>query len=294
MGKDIEKVNNLDDFIESLEGKTPREINKEIKSSIPKNMLLMSNVLPDIKKQNEELKKRFPEVNKLCQELRLFFEELGREDIIKIERSLFDTSTKEAQKEGDERDAGIKSFKKVKKEKLSYAEAFKELNNFYHGVYCFVTKKSLKKVAEKLAGRELRKEGDVIQELKNYKGEKYKNLFEVLKPQIKNSISHKTFYINRKDPIITYEDENKPHLKLTLQQFSKICDEMFFFQLALDALSWDFFMEFYMDIADKLAIVNQFLEKYGGKVTPTEDKDKALSLYDLGKFLEENKYRWPK
>lgn len=293
MKKKIEEVNNLEDFMESLEEKTPREVNKELKASIPNNMLLMTKVLPDIKAKNEGLKKTFPEINKLCQELRLFFEELERDDIIKIETSLFNTTTKEAQKEGDERGSGLESFKKTKQEKLSYSETFRELNNFYHGAYCFVTKNTLKKIAEKLAGREVRIEGDVVQELKKYRDGKYKGLFEVLKPQIKNSISHKTFYIDRKLPIITYEDEKKPHLKLSLQEFSKLCDGIFFFQLALDALNWDFFMEFYTNIANKLIVVNRFLEKYDGKVTPTKDKSKAFSLYDLGKFLEENKDKWP-
>jgi len=114
----MDKAKNLDEFIKSLEGKSPREVNKEIRDSIPKNMLLMLNMLPEIKKRNESLKRDFPEVNKLIKELRLFFEELEKDGIIKIERNLFDSSIKEAQKEGDERDSGIKSFSRVKKRKV--------------------------------------------------------------------------------------------------------------------------------------------------------------------------------
>lgn len=288
----MDKSQNLDDFTKSLEGKTPREINRKIRDSIPKNMLLMSKIIPEIKERNEILKKDFPPVNNLIIRLKQFFEELNKEKVIKIEVGLFDSQIKEAQKEGDERASGIESFLKVKQQELEYKDAFNELNDFYHGAYCFVTKKSLKKIAEALAKKKLDKEGDVVQELNKYKEGKYKELFEVLKPQIKNSLSHKTAYIDRKEPLINYEDRNKPNLKLSLKELSEICDKLFFLQLALDILSWEFFMDFYEDIANKLKIVDEFIKKYDINIKWSGSDKNTFNLYNLGDSLEKNKGKW--
>ena len=132
----------------------------------------------------------------------------------------------------------------------------------------------------------------MTQDLKNYKNRKYNNLFGILKPQIKNSRSHKTTYVDRKESVINYEDRNKPNLKLTLKEFSKLCDELLFLQLALDILKWEFFMEFYMDVANKLKTVNQFVEKHDGDIKWTGNKKDSFSLYGLGKFLEEREGKW--
>jgi len=51
-------------------------------------------------------------------------------------------------------------------------------------------------------------------------------------------------------------------------------------------------MEFYMDVANKLKTVNQFVEKHDGDIKWTGNKKDSFSLYGLGKFLEEREGKW--
>lgn len=281
----------VDKFTSSLEGKNPKEINREIRESIPNNLLLLSKLLPEMKETHENTKKIFPEVKKLIDELKIFYKDLESDGVIKIERELFNNSIEESIKEREERESGFSSFEKVKRNQLPYREAFKELNNFYHGSYCFLTKREdLKKIAEKLNGRTSLSEGDIIQELKKYKQGKYESIFNCLNPQIKNSLSHKNSFIDQKDPKITYTDRDKPKLNLTLKEFNEICNKLFYLQLAHDIITWEFFEDFYLDVAKKMEIVNDFTNKYEGKVVRKEGTN--TSLYGIGKFLEDKKDQW--
>lgn len=285
MGKEIDKV------INSLRGKNARERDKELKSSMDKDMLSLSRLLKEVKEKKDAMK-RDPRLSELVDKLRLFYKDLESDGLIKIKRELFMTSTKESIKESNEREKGTNALKEVRELKLTHQQAFNKLNDFYHGVYCFFLKYSLKKIAEKLAGRELRKEGDVIQELKKYKGGKYKEIFDCLNPQIKNSISHKDSLINQKDPKIAFIDEKKPNLNLTLEEFKEICYKLFFLQLSHDILQFELMEDINFDISKKLEVVDKFMKKYGGKIVDKNKVNSAIDLYEFGELLESNKDKW--
>lgn len=286
MGKEIDKL------IDSLKGKNARERDKEMDSSMDKDMSSLSRILSEMKEKNETMKRDIPGISELVDKLKLFYKDLESDGLIKIERELFMISTKESIKESGEREKGTASLTEVRKLKLTHQQAFNKLNDFYHGAYCFFLKYALKRVAEKLAGRELRLEGDIVQELKKYKGGKYKEIFDCVKPQIKNSISHKKSLIDQKYPKIAFIDEKKPNLNLTLEKFKEICYKLFYLQLAHDILQFELIEDVSFDIARKLEVVNEFMKKYGGKIVNKNGELPSIDLYEFGKFLESDKDKW--
>lgn len=286
MGKEIDKT------IDFLRGKNARERKKKLDSSMSKDMLSFSRLISEVKQQNEDMKKGNSGLSELVDILKGFYKGLESEGIIKIERELFITSMNESIKQSDEREKGSNSLKEVKELKLNHKQAFNKLNEFYHGAFCFFLKYAPRRIAEKLAGRELRKDGDVLQELKKYKEGKYEKIFDCLNSQIKNSISHKDSLIDQKNPKIAFIDENKSNLNLTLKEFKEICYKLFFLQLAHDILEFELIEDVNFDISKKLEVVDEFMKKYGGGIVEKNKGYAKMNLYEFGKFLESNKGKW--
>ena len=100
-----------------------------------------------------------------------------------------------------------------------------QLNESYCTFYETVLN-DLKYYAEKIKNREIISKGEIIRALKEYDDCRYQVLFEVFNNNIRNAISHKTFYLDKTKRFVTYIDREKI-VKLNIDELHKYIDVMF-------------------------------------------------------------------
>jgi hypothetical protein len=167
---------------------------------------------------------------------------------------------------------------------------FRLMNEIYSTMYENICSYSLRYIVEKIKKESIAANATVIGIIKEYKKRKYAGLLGSLIPLIRNSISHKDFYVDNKQPLITFYDSTgkKPPLIVNKQKYEELFHDLFLLQLGFDIALFELTEPLIMDIIDHAEEVDYFYKTHRLKLR-RDPKNGAPSIYEIGEIIKKIK-----
>lgn len=285
----LQNENELDKFMASLAGKDPEEVERYIKSEASGDLDLFEKILPDYRQRYILLREGFPDAAHKVARIESLIGALKDEGIIEIDTLNICPSMQESMQDTTNRHKVVSSALKISELiRTDHSKAVHEINTIYHNSYCGVVKNYLRIIAERIARREVKDEGAVIQVLKEYCNGAFLDLFDCLQSQIKNAISHGDVFPSHEGPDVTFYDKknNKLPLKMTVSKYSNYSWHVLNLQIAFDIFTGELSVKKVEEVARICAQAKRViaaLDKAGLKLVPAHGKG-MITTGELGQI----------
>jgi len=274
-------------LLSSTEKMTPDEITQYLHNKFSTDLEMFKRLVKEQEQRNEEVKS-FPPIKLLLEKLMPFYKDLILDGIIKKDFSLFERNELSNWKVGQSRKEASEYLEKIKSIKDSYRQIFINFNHFYVINYESLIGEYLLVPAQRIERKEELSKGRAIAVLLKYKEGKHSELFKCLIPQIRNSIDHRDFIIDPKQPKITFHDKDKPPMTLSVDEYREIIETIIPLTLAFDTMDFELKLPILRHLLDKIDIVSEYLKKNDLKIEPIEG---GLSILDLSLLIESGKIK---
>ena len=277
---DIEK------FLNEVSTLNPEEFEKKLEIKDEKDLPLLGKLVTFQKSKFESVK-RDPKICSRLKIIKQIYQDLIHDGYLRLDFSTFGVDTISSMKLTQSREEIIEKRKKLDRVD-NHFDWFRLMNGIYSTMYENICNYFLRDIVGKIKKKSITKNAVIIEIIKKYKNRKYEKLLGSLIPQIRNSISHKDFYIDKKQPLITFYDfiRKNPPLTISKQKYEELFHDLFFLELSFDIALFELRGPLIMDIINHIEEVSSFVKKHKLKLRP---KNGALSIYEIGEIIKKIK-----
>ena len=283
---DNKKTPHIEKFLEENQRLNPDEVEPYCLSQLNNDPLILEKIYTEQMDRFKQIIKDNPFLKSKIDDIQDFFAELRHDNIINND-FYFQTDNLNAAKQEQNRES---TRHPMLVEYNDYKKEFGKLMEDYISKYEDLCKYTLKEIAEYINnGNPINSNGTVIKVIKEYKSGKFKDLFDCLEPQIRNSISHKNSLINKKKPEITFYDRNKPPMTKTLDEYKKICSDLFYTSLGFDYIKHSLTDKKVINTINMAKKAHSYAKMYGLEMKINENHGirQGIPILDFVKIIDE-------
>lgn len=269
-------------YIYYLSTLNPDEFDKELESNSFEDIKKLKDFVK-LEDENHNIVLQDDEIKIVFQEILNLYNDLIDERLLKIRLFSFELSTIESIKDSQAREEIFDKLMKIENG-VSNNESFLLMNEIYTTLYEKICSIYLRKIAYAISRKDASRRGKRIKTISNYKSEKYKKLFSNLRSDIRNSIAHEDFLIDKKKPIINFYKDGSLYLSLTNIEYDEIIKNLINIQMGFDRARWELTKNFEYDLIERINIVEKYLKTRGVILKPSKDSKK--SVYDYSEMIK--------
>lgn len=266
---------------------SPEELEKVLEDPSLKGTRFFKRLVEEKRRMGTELR-RSPAGARQIAQAKALYDDLVSDGYLKLDFGLFSRSSLREAYQIDHSHEGVgEHFGKV--ESKNFHESVLAMAQIYRVNFENIFKEFLRPMAELIENRSIKSNGDALATLTGYRQGKFKDLFRILIPQIRNSVDHSDFLIDDKKREVVFRDRKKPPLVLGEDVFRGIFMESFMLKLSISTAAFELEGPLLDDVIQQLERVGTFVEKNKLRLVP---KEGGPSIYEIGKELE--KLGWTK
>lgn len=228
-------------------------------------------------------------IKQLIEKVRCFYEDIISDGYLKKDPCMFERENIEADKLRQVRDEAttlVNGNLWVEAAK-NYSDFFMHVNRAYALYYESLIAAYLSPLSQKIVSKPLSSKAIILEKLIEYKKGKHTELFRSLIPQIRNSIQHADYIISRTKPEITFYDQKKEPLTLSLLDYKIVFWEIWHLTIAFDIVTWDIEYPFSKYMIEQVEVVQNFLKTHDVKLIKSDNS--RLSLLDWASLIKSSR-----
>jgi hypothetical protein len=272
----------LSRFFEELRKKNPDKVNQILDSE---NFEELGD-LKDFVEYKKEAYKKFvqePRIKEKAERIKELYGDLLADGFFNLDYKTFSKSAEASSIDGQTREEIVSRLKKL--EGMHYYKGTFKATEIYISLYENLCKFYLAEIAGWIKNRPVENCGKIIKTINEYEDGKYESLFTAFKPQIRNSIGHKDFYVDKEKPLIIFKDKNKPPLEISPKEFNQLIWDSLFLNIAFDVAQFELKEPIYQDLVSIYETVLTFIKKKG----LTLKKGGSITIPQLFEFVKNYK-----
>jgi len=271
------------DYIRKMTSCNPEEFDKLMESKSFEDLFLLKDFVR-IMDGNHKLLLTDGNIKKSFLKIKNLYQDLIKDGLLKIDLFSFEQSTLETMKDAQARKEIFDKKESVGKGVMP-DEFFLLMNEIYSTIYETICITCLKQISEGIKGTRLITKGKMVQIVKEYKDGKYASFFKNLDHGIRNSTSHEDFYMDKKEPKITFYNRDGTVYKiLSKKEYEIIVDDLLDMLMGFDRAKWDLTKELEYDLITRLESVSDWIKKKGLKLK--HSKTSKTSVYDYSEMIK--------
>jgi len=271
------------DYIHKMTSCNPDEFDKLMESKSFEDLFQLKDFVR-IMDENHKLLLTHANIKKSFLKIKNLYRDLIKDGLLKINLFSFEHSTLEAMKDTQARKEIIDKGESIRKG-VEIDKFFLLMNEIYSTIYETICSTCLKQISEVIKRTKISRKGKMVKIIKEYKNGEYASFFKNLDPEIRNSISHKDFYIDKKEPKITFYNRDGTVYKIvSKKEYKIIVDDLFDMCMGFDRAKWDLTKELECDLIARLELVSDYLKKKKLKLKPS--KKSKTSVYDYSEMIK--------
>lgn len=271
------------EYIHRMCNANPDEFDKLMESKSIEDFLQLKDYV-EILDENHKILCMDKNIKKTSKRIMDLYQDLIKNNLLKINVFSFDDSTLETMKDYQARKE-INDKMRIIEKGVENFRYFILMNEIYSTLYEKICSLYLKQISESIIKKRIIRKGKMIKIVKEYKNSKYVSLFKNLNSKIRNSISHEDFYINKNKPEIIFYEKGKTFLTINRQDYEIIFNDLINIQIGFDITRWDLVKKFEYELVKRIELVSDFLKKNGVILVPS--KKPRLSVYEMSEILME-------
>jgi len=270
------------EYIDKLSNCNPDEFDKLLESKSIDDLLQLKDFVR-IMDENHSAYLSDGNIRPYYLKTKELYNDLIKEGKLKIDYFTFDCSTLETMQDAQARKEIIDKRETILKG-VDYEKYFLLMNEIYSTLFEKICSTCLTKISETIQGFKNNGKGNMVRIVKKYKNDKYNLFFQNIRADIRNSISHEDFYIDKKLQKIFFYNNGVNYLILQKSDYEGIFLDLFYMQIGFDRAKWELTKTLEYDLISRMELVSDYLKNKGLSLTPS--KTSKISVYDYSEMIK--------